>query len=539
MGPEKFAALLGQGCRGSAEVVRLGEHTGGWDDLLDAADHTARWLTGCGVGHGAVVAVVADASLGTAATILGAWRSGATITVLAAPGSTKRLRTDYPSWVADRLTQLGASVLVGTTLPDSDWPETAPGPFGIYAVTNPGPPEPEADPSDQDTEPPLILQLTSGSTGTPKIVPVSAAAALANVEATAARLAVTQQDRVVSWLPLNHDMGLIGTFVLPALYGCGLRLSTPERFVRSPMSWLADLSESRATMTFAPHFAYGLIARHGARRPPDPGTDLSELRHCLNGSEPIDAEEFAAFGEFAAAYGLDPEALRPGYGMAELGLVFSTTEPGTQFRTVTADPDSLVAGKAAHTTAHGSTVIGCGSPLPGYTASIRTSDGTAVPHGTVGEICVTGPSVFPGYRERERESYFHADGAYRTGDLGFVLDDEVFVCGRSKDVIIVRGQNYPPQDIERSVGEVDGVRAGNVAAFGIRNRGAEAVVVVAETAEPSEQLRTRIAERVRERVALRPAEVVLLGNGGLPKTTSGKLQRQLSKETYLEGAWSL
>lgn len=530
MDPESFAALVAERAARSDEVVRLGGHTGGWDDVLDAADSAARWLSLCGVRRGDVVAVVADASLGTAATILGAWRTGATVAVLAAPGSTKRLRTDYPDWLGLRLAQLGAKVVTGDEVPDIGWPATAPGPSGVCGAGNPAPPEPAIDP-------PLILQLTSGSTGDPKVVPVTAAAALANVEATATRLGVTRRDRVVSWLPLNHDMGLIGTFVLPALYGAGLRLSTPDTFVRSPMGWLTELSESRATMTFAPHFAYALVARYGNRRPPAADTDLSALRHCLNGSEPVDGAEFAAFGELAAAYGLAPDTLRPGYGMAELGLVFSAAESGSPLRTVTADPNSLVAAATVRADANGTTVVGCGHPLPGYTASVRDESGESLPDGTVGEIRVTGPSLFAGYRGRARGSHFDSDGAYRTGDLGFIDDGEIFVCGRTKDVIIVRGRNVLPQDIERCVSGIDGVRDGNVAAFGVRRNGAEAVVVVAESSMPSAQLRAGVAERVRDHVDVRPADVVLLGNGELPKTTSGKLQRQLSKDLYLEGAW--
>lgn len=531
MRPEAFAAHLVERAAASSADVRFGQDAGTWGELLAAAQRCADWLTECGLRPGDVVAVVADAGFGTVATMFGAWRAGATISVLAAPASTKRLGTDYPSWLTERLDQLDARLLIATERHEIGWQETGAGPFGMCAVRNPNVTAPH-------TDPPLILQLTSGSTGPPKLVPVTAAMAVANVTATARRLELRSTDSVVSWLPLNHDMGLIGTLLLPALHGIALRLSNPDTFVRSPMNWLRELSDARATLTFAPHFAYALVARHGRRKPPAHDTDLSTLRHCLNGSEPIDGAEFAAFGEFAAEYGLTPGALRPGYGMAELGLVFSLSGPDEPMRTLTVELDGLATGARVQPATEGTTVVGCGRPLPGYALDIRDERGVTLPDGTTGEICVSGPSVFDGYPGTPHREQFHPDGAFRTGDLGFCHEGELFVCGRAKDVIIVRGENIPPQDIERTVAGLDKVRAGNVVAFGVRQRGAEAVVVAAETSRPSDELRTEITDRVRHRTNIRPADVVLLGTGELPKTTSGKLQRQLSKQTYLDGAWN-
>ncbi|WP_031468403.1 AMP-binding protein [Sciscionella sediminilitoris] len=532
MTPEDFHDRIEKRALDSAAPVTFSGNTGSWSELFHAAHEIADWLSAAGVRRGDVVAIVADADSGTAASILATWKLGATVSVLAGPSSTKRAGLGYPEWLRLRLGQLRARALV-TTIGELDtgWRATESGPLGMRALRNP------VD-TEQFPDPPVILQLTSGSTGTPKMVPVSAESAIANVEATARHLGLTGEDSVVSWLPLNHDMGLIGTFVLPALHGLPLRLSTPDSFVRSPMSWLTDLAQTRATLTFAPHFAYALLARYGRIRTPEEDIDLSALRHCLNGSEPINAAEFAAFGEFAARFGMPETALRPGYGMAELGLVFSTVVPGEPMRSVTADPNSLVSGGIPREDPEGSTVTGCGKPLPGYSADIRDEHGESLPPGSVGEICVHGPSLFPGYLGRQDHDYFWADGHYRTGDLGFLRDGEVFVCGRISDVIIVRGENFVPQDIEHEVAGLDEVRSGNVAAFGVTDSGAESVVVVAETNKPSEELRGRIARRVREAIAVRPADVVLLGTGQLPKTTSGKLQRQQCKRSYLEGAWS-
>lgn len=522
MTPQDLITDITRSAAATDAEVRLAGFTGTWRDILAAARKSAHWLAGLGIGPGDVVAVVSGADLGTVAAILGTWYRGATVTVLAAPGSTKRAHASYPEWLDTRLRQLGAALLVGTE------PTGHPGPHEVYGTVSQG---------RRLTGRAAILQLTSGSTGEPKIVPVTADAVRANVAASAARFGLSGGDSVVSWLPLNHDMGLIGTLVLPALHGLALRLSTPDSFVRSPMSWLLELSDARATLTFAPHFAYGLIARYGRIRKPSKEIDLSALRHCVNGSEPINGAEFAAFADFAAEYGMARTALRPGYGMAELGLVFSLVPPGDPVTTVTADPNSLAAGATVRETADGSTVVGCGTPLDGYRVSVRSDTGAPLPDGTVGELCVHGPSLFPGYLGLPRDPHFWPDGFYRTGDLGFLHRGEVVVCGRIKDVIIIRGENLVPQDIEREVATVAGVRAGNVAAFGV-DRG---VVVVAETSRPARahgELRSDIARRVRDSIDTRPADVVLLSAGQLPKTTSGKLQRQHCRSTYLAGGWS-
>lgn len=532
MTPEGFIELIAERTAEHSAPLVLDSRPSDWAEVLRESERHAEWFTERGVGRGDVVAVLAGAGIGTVASIFATWRIGATVTVLARAGATKRTNSSYSEWLAERLEQLAARIVLSEQPIDLAWPATEQGPNETYARLDPKP----AKPFEQ---PPLILQLTSGSTGTPKIVPVTGEAARSNVDATAQRLGLSTKDSVVSWLPLNHDMGLIGTLIMPALHGTALRLSTPDSFIRSPMGWLHELSEARASLTFAPNFAYALIARYGRIRRPSSELDLSALRHCVNGSEPINADDFAAFAEFASEYGMPATAPRPGYGMAELGLVFSMLEPGEQPTVLRCEPNSLTQGaRVRESEGEASTVIGCGTPLPGYGFDIRTETGESLSDGTVGEICVRGPSLFPGYLGRSREGYFWPDGAYRTGDLGFRSGGEVFVCGRIKDVIIVRGQNLVPQDIEQSVSGVDGVRAGNVAAFGVTKRGAESVVIVAESNKPTAKLREVITERVRDRVNTRPADVVLLGSGQLPKTTSGKLQRQLCKHNYLTGVWS-
>jgi fatty-acyl-CoA synthase len=512
-------------------------YVGSWAQLCAAAAATEDWLRGEGVRDGDVVAVIGEPDFGVLATMFATWRLDATITVLANSTGAKRTHTGYRDWLITRLRQVEASVLITASGElEFDWARSStPSPYGVHSHHNPDRPAPATGVA------PAILQLTSGSTGEPKIVEVATAAVFANVAATTEQLGVDGSDSVVSWLPLNHDMGLIGTLLLPALTGLPLRLSAPDRFVRSPMTWLDDLSRQRATMTFAPNFAYSLITKYSRIRKPGSDLDLSALRHCLNGSEPINGVDFAAFGAFAAEHGMAPAALRPGYGMAEVGLVLTTVLPGRSIRMRTLATNSLRAGAVVEPAADGTTVISCGSVLPGYSVTARSTAGEVLPDGTVGELCVAGPSLFAGYRDRSRADHFWQDGSYRSGDLGFIDAGEVFVCGRIKDVIIVRGENLVPHELEARAALVDGVRSGNVAAIGVPgSNGAEGVVIVAETnrRDRHPEVKALISKEITDGFRLRPVDVVLLGAGELPKTTSGKLQRQLCKENYLRGAWS-
>ncbi len=523
MKPADLVACIENAASTRDAALRLPGYEGTWSDLCVSAMEAAERLRGLGIGEGDVVAVIAEPSLPSLSALLGAWRLNAAVSVLATPGGAKRSAANYGDWLTRRLSQVGAKIVIAEDLP-LGWERVG------EVWRNPVPPTKLPVPA-------AVLQLTSGSTGEPRIVPVTASAIVANVSAIAARLGLDHDDSVVSWLPLNHDMGLIGTFLMPALVGIPLQLSTPDTFVRSPLSWLTDLSRLRATLTFAPHFAYGLATRLGRIR--QPSLDLSAMRHFLNGSEPINAAEFASFGEFAQGQGMPATALCPGYGMAEVGLVLTLPEPTEPLRSLAVDGKTLVAGSAV--VPGEAEILSCGHPLAGYDVTIRSDAGEVLGEGVVGEICVTGPSLFAGYLGVDPASHFWPDGSYRTGDLGFLDAGEVFVCGRLKDVIIVRGENLVPQEIERRVAELDGIRLGNVAAIGIRpSGGAEGVVVIAETtgrADPS-TLKAQVAHEVRSWFGLRPLDVVLLPQGKLPKTTSGKLQRQLCRQTYLDGVWS-
>jgi fatty-acyl-CoA synthase len=303
------------------------------------------------------------------------------------------------------------------------------------------------------------------------------------------------------------------------------------------MEWM---SEHRATATAGPNFSYALAAR-ALRRAAAGGLDLSRLRIALNGAEAVDptvVEEFVAAG---APHRLDPGAVFPAFGMAEATLAVTFPEPG---RGLCIDPidrrvletDGYAA--PAPPDAPGSRcLVRLGRAVPGL--EIRIVDpttGQVRSEREVGELEIRGTSVTPGYYRRPdaTESAFH-DGWLRSGDLAYLVDGELVVCGRIKDLIIVGGRNVYPEDVERAAASVEGVRAGNVIAFSVDGRrGKEALVVVAESKEGDvNRLRQAVSGRVRDVVGLPPEEVVLVEPGSLPKTSSGKLQRSLCRERYL------
>jgi fatty-acyl-CoA synthase len=383
-----------------------------------------------------------------------------------------------------------------------------------------------------------ILQYTSGSTSDPKGVMLPHRCVAANVDSICEAAELDHRDVGVSWLPLYHDMGLIGLLATPMTTGMDLALAAPQDFLAAPARWMEWMSEFRGTATAGPNFAYALAAR--ALRRGD-RLDLSSLRIAINGAEPIDPDAVAQFADAGARHGLRPEAMFPAFGMAEATLAVTFVRPLSGLTVDVVDrrvleTDSYAApitendGNARH-------LARLGSPIPGI--HIRICDpatGATMHDREVGELEIAGASVTPGYYKHPEATAnaFH-DGWLRTGDLAYTVDGELVVCGRIKDVIILGGRNVYPQDVERAVADIAGVRAGNVIAFGTEGRrGKEALVVVAEAkVEEITTVRDAVADRVRGAVGIPPEEVVLVRPGTLPKTSSGKLQRTLCRERYL------
>jgi fatty-acyl-CoA synthase len=384
-----------------------------------------------------------------------------------------------------------------------------------------------------------ILQFTSGSTSDPKGVMLPHHTVGANLDAIAAATSLDPDDDVlVSWLPLYHDMGLVGLLTLALTSGASLVLAAPTDFMAGPGRWMEWISQYGGTATAGPNFSYVLAARALRRSEP---LDLSRLRIALNGAEPVDPD---TVGEFIAAgepHGLRAGAVFPAFGMAETAIAGTFPEPLSGLRTDPVDLRVLEGERYAaplpadHASVRHLAILG--RPVQGL--EIRVVDpvsGNALRDREVGELEIRGTSVTPGYYKRPdaNAELFH-DGWLRTGDLAYLLDGEMVMCGRIKDMIIVGGRNVFPEDVERALADVDGVRAGNVIAFGVDGgHGKEGLVVVAEAkSDDHDGVRRSIASRVRDAVGLPAKDIVLVAPGSLPKTSSGKLQRSLCKVRYL------
>ncbi|MCP3853889.1 MAG: fatty acyl-AMP ligase [Actinomycetia bacterium] len=384
-----------------------------------------------------------------------------------------------------------------------------------------------------------FLQFTSGSTSEPKGVMLPNRTVTANLDAIAETTNLDAADDVmVSWLPLYHDMGLVGFCILPLTTGTPLVLGAPQDFLAKPARWMQWISEYGGTATAGPNFSW-VLATRALRR--NDQLDLSALRVALNGAEPVDPNTVESFIEAGERHGLEPGAVFPAFGMAETTIAGTFPEPGAGLRTDTVNGPLLerehLAAPVDADDPSARRLVKLGKPVPGL--EIRIVDpatGHQLAEREVGELEVRGTSVTPGYYKRDdanAESF--RDDWFRTGDLAYIVDGDMVMCGRIKDVIIVGGRNVYPQDIERVVGEVDGIRPGNVIAFGIDGRqGKQSVVVVAEAkdSEP-EAVRSEVADRVVRAVGLPAKDVVLVPTGTLPKTSSGKLQRSLCKDRYL------
>ncbi|MEY3211383.1 MAG: hypothetical protein RIT28_1864 [Pseudomonadota bacterium] len=389
-----------------------------------------------------------------------------------------------------------------------------------------------------------FLQFTSGSTARPKGVTLTHQNLIANTTAIGAGLGLTRHDARtgVSWLPLYHDMGLIGCVFTPVVHGLAqVTLIPPLQFLKRPSIWLRQVSETRASFTFAPNFAYGLASARVKDHELE-GLELSCLDVAGCGAEPIQAQTLHRFADRYAPLGFRRRAFLPCYGLAEHSLAVTFVGVDDELRVDRLDPAALAEGVARP--AEGEVtldVVSCGRPFLGHAVRITDPAGEVAPEGQVGQIELAGPSVMRGYwDDPERTDAALRDGWLRTGDLGYLRDGELFVTGRLKDLIIQNGKNYYPTDLEWQASQVDGVRRGNVVAFGIYDAalGRERVVLVVETRamDRAEALRAEITAGILERLSLRVDEVVLLAPGGLPKTSSGKLQRARAAELYTQGA---
>lgn len=372
-----------------------------------------------------------------------------------------------------------------------------------------------------------FLQYTSGSTGDPKGVALTHRNLLVNLWALGRRFEPGPEDVLVSWLPLYHDMGMIGMALLGICHGLPLVCMRPEQFLARPERWLQAISHYRGTITAAPNFAYALCAQRLDPAALD-GLDLSCWKVALNGAEPVLLETVRAFEEKFRPLGFRASSSFPGYGLAEATLAVSTTPLQRGIHYLTLDREELQ--RNGRVVEGQDPIVSCGTVVDDCEVSIVNAQGEPLEEGREGRILIRGAAVMSAYYGRPAPAQEWLD----TGDLGFFLGGELYLTGRARDLIIVAGRNLHPNDLETLVAAIPGVRAGCVACFGVTREGSETLVVAAETREPGSRLRQSIQARVVEAVGVRP-EVCLCAPRSLPKTPSGKLRRQESRQRYLAG----
>jgi fatty-acyl-CoA synthase len=385
-----------------------------------------------------------------------------------------------------------------------------------------------------------FLQYTSGSTADPKGVMVTHNSLLANCEGIIehAMFITPENDVAVSWLPLYHDMGLIGFVLAPLCYAIPGVIIPTVRFIKRPSVWLETIHKHRGTVSFGPNFAYALAAKKA--KPEEMARwDLSCVKILGCGAEPIHADTMREFTEqFATHSKLPRNAIMPAYGMAEATLAISLKISTETMQFDTVDVDHFAQTGEARPPAAGAVSydhVSCGVAFPGHEVAAFADNGERLSDGREGELCVKGPSVTPGYyKNPEATAATFRNGWLHTGDLGYIRNGQVFVTGRIKDLIILNGRNIHPQAVEWAAAEVEGVRKGNVVAFSRPGASSEELVVVLETKEEdTSKLVAAVQQAVRREISVAPVDVVCLKPGGLPKTSSGKLQRRKTREMYL------
>ncbi|HLI57693.1 MAG TPA: AMP-binding protein [Actinomycetota bacterium] len=389
-----------------------------------------------------------------------------------------------------------------------------------------------------------LLQYTSGSTSVPKGVVLSHDNLLACIRAMGIAAAARQREVFVSWLPLYHDMGLIGAWMAPLYYGWPMVLMAPQSFLARPVRWLRAISDHAGTISAAPNFAYELCLQRISDEDLA-GIDLSTWRIALNGAEAVPVSTVRRFSERFGPVGFQPSSMYPVYGLAEASLGVTFPTPGKEPTIDRIDREPFAAnGRAVPATGGEASLelVGCGFPLPGFDLRIVDAIGEPVGERQQGIIEFRGPAATLGYYRNPPASraLFHDDWLV-SGDLGYLAGGELFVTGRAKDLIIKAGRNIHPQGIEVAVGEIPGVRKGRTAAFGATDPGAgtERLVVLAETKERGEAERQRIREAIVaasvDVVGVPPDDVVLAAPGTILKTSSGKVRRADCRRRYEEG----
>ncbi|MDP2332167.1 MAG: fatty acyl-AMP ligase [Reyranella sp.] len=498
--------------------------------LRTQAQAFARRLIGADIARGERLLIIADTWPGFCVAFFGAQYAG----VLPVPVSVPVGLGAKASYIEHLRRQIAAAGAVGVVAPDE---------LAAYAVTAAvgttarlagsmstfeALPAPEVELRPLSAAEQCYVQFSSGSTRAPMGIDIRQDRLMANIDGSIERQELNEDDSGVSWLPLYHDMGLIGFILAPMCAQRSVDLLAPHDFARRPTQWLSLISRRRATITYSPSFGYDLVARRAATQMPA-DIDLSCLKLAGIGADLIQAPVLQRFADTFAAVGFDARAFLPSYGMAELcvGLSFGRRFGGYKV-------DKL--GKRDF--------VVCGRPMAGHQVEIRNESGAAVSERQVGRLFVAGPSVMPGYvGEPEATARVLKNGWLDTGDLGFWSDGEIVVTGRAKDLIIVNGRNIWPQDIEWAIEALPRLRQGDACAFSVESGSGEEVVVLVQSyvgdADELEALTGSIRQTVKETAGVDCRIELISRKFGLPLTSSGKLSRTHAKAKFIAGGYTV
>ena len=510
----------------------------------------ARRLIGAGIGVGDRVALIAETGPEFAALFFGTIYAGAWPVPLPLPTSFGG-REGYIEQIRNQLISCDPVLVLSppgllpmvaeaaASLPRAsaqDWASFGEKPAPDVAL-------PQAKPDDI-----AYLQYSSGSTRFPHGVAITHAALLNNLFCHSTGVKVQDDDRLVSWLPWYHDMGLVGCFLSPVANQMSTDYLATEDFARRPLSWLTLISRADGhALSYSPTFGYDICARRVSSQTDAAGKfDLSRWRVAGNGADMIRPDVMQAFVDAFAPAGFKASAFLPSYGLAEVTLAASIMPPGEGIVIDLVDERQLAGdGHAEAPVEDGRpvryrSIVNCGKAVPGHVIEVRDDSGKLLPDRQIGRIFVSGPSVMVGYfRDEVSTAACLKDGWLDTGDMGYLVDGYVYIVGRAKDMIIINGKNHWPQDIEWAIEQLPGFKAGDIAAFSITTPSGEeapAVLVQCRTSDPAERARLREAIKSKVRAITGMVCVVeLVPPRTLPRTSSGKLSRSKARTLYLSG----
>ncbi|MFO0582554.1 MAG: fatty acyl-AMP ligase [Anaeromyxobacter sp.] len=508
-----------------------------WGEVLARAERVAGGLAARGVAPGDRVAIVLRTEPAFLDAFFGAWLAGAVPVPLYPPVRLGRL-DEYTASTARMLRVSGARLVVSSgalrRVLGEAVARAAPalGDADVADLAGPAPVIPEAAPGDL-----ALVQFSSGSTVDPKPVALTHAALTAQITALQQAVDPSDRDVMVSWLPLYHDMGLVGALLGAVSWPGPLALVAPEHFLARPALWLRAVARHRGTLSPAPSFAFAYCADR-VRDADLEGLSLASWRFALDGAEPVSGDALRRFAARFAPHGLDPASLVPVYGLSEATLAVTFSRRGRPLEGRRVDAvrlarDGVLAPGARE-------IVPVGTPVAGVEVEVRDPAGRGAGEARLGRIFVRGPSLLAGYLgDPDGTSRALADGWLDTGDLGFVADGALHVHGRAKDVVIVRGANHAPDEFEAALDGLDGLRPGCAVALGHDDGQGEGLVVLAERARearaPDAALADAIRHAVTERTGIAPREVRVLAPGTLPRTSSGKLRRQEALRRLVAG----